>query len=144
MRQGERYKKSVCSLNFPWSLQILNFINVIVNLHITDVFLGNQFSNFGWETWRMMGVDDSERSDPLMRVFPKVRATRRLLEFELNPTREITRRYCFVWSSLGQECMSQMYLHGTREYCFESGRGKEVRGLWCPNGKRDFLALVFN
>lgn len=52
--------------------EILNFINVIVQIAVTDSFLGGAFSKFGLEAATWSDTDGEERVDPMYRVFPRM------------------------------------------------------------------------
>ena len=53
--------------------EILNFVIVIVNIFLTDSFLGNEFTQYGPEVLDFMNSGYNEgRIDPMNRVFPKV------------------------------------------------------------------------
>merc|ERR1719340_92161 len=52
--------------------EILNFINVIGQIYLTDMFLGYQFTKFGRDVFAQSEMDLNTREDPMHRVFPKV------------------------------------------------------------------------
>ena len=52
--------------------EILNFINVIGQIYLTDLFLGYQFTKFGRDVFAQSEMDLNTREDPMHRVFPKV------------------------------------------------------------------------
>merc|ERR1712130_708917 len=49
-----------------------NFVNIIVQIKITDVFLGGAFSNFGLAAASWSSQDEEFRTDPLIRIFPRM------------------------------------------------------------------------
>lgn len=52
--------------------EVLNFINVIGQIYLTDMFLGYQFTKFGRDVFAQSEMDLNTREDPMHRVFPKV------------------------------------------------------------------------
>jgi len=69
-------------LDNPWDHQVwaakfyfcefLNFVNIIAQIIITDIFLGNAFSNFGIEAASWSNNEEEDRTDPLSKVFPRM------------------------------------------------------------------------
>jgi len=51
---------------------VLNFINVIGQIYFVNVFLGGVFMTYGTEVIDFMQMDDVNRTDPMMEVFPRV------------------------------------------------------------------------
>ena len=52
--------------------EFLNLVNVLGQLYLLELFLHYEFSSFGLDVFRMVGLDDEQRTDPMVRVFPKV------------------------------------------------------------------------
>ncbi|XP_076266620.1 innexin 3 [Rhynchophorus ferrugineus] len=52
--------------------EALNFINVIVNIVLTDKFLGGAFMSYGTDVVRFSNMDQENRTDPMIAVFPRV------------------------------------------------------------------------
>jgi len=52
--------------------EALNFVNVIVQIAITDKFLGGSFSKFGIEAASWSDIEAEDRVDPMYRVFPRI------------------------------------------------------------------------
>ncbi|XP_017786663.1 PREDICTED: innexin inx3 [Nicrophorus vespilloides] len=50
----------------------LNFINVLLNIFMTDKFLGGAFLDYGTDVIRFMNMDQENRTDPMVAVFPRV------------------------------------------------------------------------
>lgn len=64
-RRGTYFMKFV-------TCEVLNFANVIGQIYLTDMFLGNQFTKFGRDVFSVSEGDLNNRSDPMNQVFPKV------------------------------------------------------------------------
>jgi len=52
--------------------EFLNFINVVGQIYFMDFFLGGEFTTYGTDVLAMTELDQSERVDPMARVFPKM------------------------------------------------------------------------
>ncbi|KAK2706647.1 innexin inx2-like [Artemia franciscana] len=52
--------------------EVLNFINVILQIYLVDLFLGNEFSRYGTAVLSFTEEDPERRVDPMAKVFPKV------------------------------------------------------------------------
>jgi len=52
--------------------EALNLINVIVQIAVTDRFLGGSFSNFGLEAASWSDIEAEDRVDPMYKVFPRI------------------------------------------------------------------------
>ncbi|GAB6027764.1 hypothetical protein CHUAL_002000 [Chamberlinius hualienensis] len=52
--------------------ELLNLINVIGQMFLTNTFLGGAFLNYGLEVLNFTRLDQSERTDPMIQVFPRV------------------------------------------------------------------------
>lgn len=52
--------------------EFLNFVNVLGQIYLTDMFLGYQFTKFGRDVFAQSEMDLNTREDPMHRVFPKV------------------------------------------------------------------------
>ncbi len=53
--------------------ELLNFVNVLGQIYFMDLFLGGEFTTYGRDVVRMTEADPDLRTDPMSRVFPKVR-----------------------------------------------------------------------
>ncbi|XP_054714018.1 innexin inx2-like [Uloborus diversus] len=52
--------------------EVLNLVNVIGQIYLIDTFLGGEFSRFGTEVLHFTGLDQEYRTDPMVRVFPRM------------------------------------------------------------------------
>ncbi|XP_015920203.1 innexin inx2 [Parasteatoda tepidariorum] len=52
--------------------EIMNFVNVVGQMFLMDVFLGGEFSKYGTEVLKFTEYDGSIRFDPMVKVFPRV------------------------------------------------------------------------
>lgn len=52
--------------------ECLNFINVIVQIFVTDAFLGGEFLKYGTEVISFTNMEPEDRVDPMSRVFPRM------------------------------------------------------------------------
>nr|XP_023024187.1 innexin inx3 [Leptinotarsa decemlineata] len=52
--------------------EALNFINVIVNIFMTDKFLGGAFMTYGTDVVSFSNMNQENRTDPMVAVFPRV------------------------------------------------------------------------
>lgn len=52
--------------------EIFNFANVIGQIYLTDRFLGYEFSTFGVRVLNFIQTDQSNRTDPMIQVFPRM------------------------------------------------------------------------
>lgn len=50
----------------------LNFINVMVNIFMTDKFLGGTFLTYGSEVINFSNMNQENRTDPMIKVFPRI------------------------------------------------------------------------
>lgn len=78
-RQGRLVKYLYDSLNthntysFGYFIcEALNFINVIGNIFFVDKFLGGAFLTYGSDVLKFSGMDQENRSDPMIEIFPRV------------------------------------------------------------------------
>jgi len=55
-----------------FACECLNFINVVIQIFVTDAFLGGEFSKYGLEALKFSVMDPEERVDPMSRVFPRM------------------------------------------------------------------------
>merc|ERR1719505_458027 len=51
---------------------LLNVVNVIGQIYFINFFLGGVFMTYGTEVIDFMNMDDANRTDPMMKVFPRV------------------------------------------------------------------------
>jgi hypothetical protein len=52
--------------------EIMNFINVIIQMYLIDAFLGGAFSTYGLDVLKYTEMDQEERVDPMVAVFPRM------------------------------------------------------------------------
>lgn len=52
--------------------EMLNFINVIANIFFVDKFLGGSFLTYGTDVVRFSNMNQENRSDPMVEVFPRI------------------------------------------------------------------------
>lgn len=52
--------------------EALNFFNVCLQMYIVDAFLGGTFSTYGWEVLKYSEMDQDDRADPMIRIFPRM------------------------------------------------------------------------
>lgn len=52
--------------------EALNFVNVVGQIFFTDKFLGHEFTTYGTEVIEFAETDQSNRTDPMIQVFPRV------------------------------------------------------------------------
>ena len=52
--------------------ECLCFINVIVQIFLTDHFLGGEFTTYGTEVINFSNMDAEDRVDPMSRIFPRM------------------------------------------------------------------------
>lgn len=71
MSPGSRGEHTWWAAKF-YFCEILNFINVIVQIALTDHFLGGAFSSFGIEAASWSDQDAEDRMDPMIQVFPRM------------------------------------------------------------------------
>lgn len=61
------------SYSFGYFLcEILNFVNVIANIIFVDKFLGGTFLTYGTDVIRFSNMNQENRSDPMVEVFPRI------------------------------------------------------------------------
>lgn len=66
-------KKTHNSYSFGYFIcEALNFVNVIGNIFFVDKFLGGAFLTYGSDVLRFSDMDQENRSDPMIEVFPRV------------------------------------------------------------------------
>ena len=53
--------------------ELLNFVNVVGQIYFTDFFLGGEFTTYGSDVIAMSEMEPDQRSDPMSKVFPKVK-----------------------------------------------------------------------
>jgi hypothetical protein len=51
---------------------LLNVVNVVGQIYFINFFLGGVFMTYGTEVIDFMNMDDANRTDPMMKVFPRV------------------------------------------------------------------------
>lgn len=52
--------------------EFLNFVNVVANMFMIDAFLGGTFFTYGTEVLRFTQMNQENRTDPMVEVFPRV------------------------------------------------------------------------
>ncbi|XP_014207948.1 innexin inx3 isoform X1 [Copidosoma floridanum] len=52
--------------------EALNFVNVITNIFMVDSFLGGSFLSYGWEVFKFANMNQEERYDPMVAIFPRM------------------------------------------------------------------------
>lgn len=52
--------------------QFINLFNVLLQVYLMDVFLGNQFTTYGTDVFKVSQLPVEERYDPMSKVFPRV------------------------------------------------------------------------
>lgn len=52
--------------------EILNFVNTVGNIFFVDTFLGGAFLTYGTDVLRFSNMNQEQRSDPMIEVFPRV------------------------------------------------------------------------
>lgn len=52
--------------------EVLNFINVIIQMYLIDTFLGGAFSSYGLDVLKYTEMDQEQRVDPMIAVFPRM------------------------------------------------------------------------
>lgn len=52
--------------------EILNFGNIIGQMYLLDTFLGGEFTTFGVEVLKFTEMEDENRIDPMIRIFPRM------------------------------------------------------------------------
>jgi len=51
---------------------VLNFVNVVGQMYFLNFFLGGVFMTYGTDVLNFINEEDSERTDPMMTVFPRI------------------------------------------------------------------------
>lgn len=51
--------------------EILNFVNVVSQIFFTDALLGGEFTTYGTEVIQFSRMDQKNRTDPMIQVFPR-------------------------------------------------------------------------
>jgi len=52
--------------------EVLNYINVVLQIYLTDAFLGHEFTTYGIRVIAISEGDPEDRDDPMNEIFPKV------------------------------------------------------------------------
>lgn len=52
--------------------EILNLVNVILQIHFINLFLGGQFTKYGMDVIRYANEEQENRMDPMIRIFPRI------------------------------------------------------------------------
>lgn len=52
--------------------EALNFVNVISNMYFINSFLGGSFFTYGTEVWNFSTMNQENRVDPMIEIFPRV------------------------------------------------------------------------
>lgn len=52
--------------------EVFNLVNVIFQMYLMDVFLGGEFTTYGWKVMTFAEWDSAIRFDPMIKVFPRI------------------------------------------------------------------------
>ncbi|XP_077291282.1 innexin 3 [Arctopsyche grandis] len=52
--------------------EVLNFVNSVGNIFFIDLFLGGSFLQYGTDVVRFSNMNQEERTDPMIEVFPRI------------------------------------------------------------------------
>lgn len=52
--------------------EALNFFNVCFQMYLVDAFLGGSFSTYGLDVLKYSEMDQDDRNDPMIRIFPRM------------------------------------------------------------------------
>ena len=52
--------------------ELFNLGNLVLQIYLIDRLLAGEFSSYGLNVLRFALMDDEERTDPMVRIFPKV------------------------------------------------------------------------
>lgn len=52
--------------------EFLNFANVVSQICFIDIFLGGSFTTYGWDVLKHSEMEQEERVDPMIKVFPRM------------------------------------------------------------------------
>ncbi|KAF2358626.1 Innexin [Trinorchestia longiramus] len=55
-----------------WACEVFCFVNLVLQMYFVDVFLGHQFLTYGTEVVNYSNMDQTERVDPMIYVFPRM------------------------------------------------------------------------
>lgn len=55
-----------------WLCELFCLVNVILQMYLIDAFLGNQFLTYGTQVIEYSNMDQDERVDPMVHVFPRM------------------------------------------------------------------------
>merc|ERR1711892_690642 len=50
----------------------MNLFNCILQIYLIDRMFGGEFTTYGIKVLQFINLDDEERSDPMVKIFPKV------------------------------------------------------------------------
>lgn len=76
-KQCVDYFHSTLGTNDGWALkyavcEVVNFINVVIQIDLTDRFVGRALSKYGLSLMQFSGQDPMRRTDPMAKSFPTV------------------------------------------------------------------------
>ena len=52
--------------------EVMNLVNVLGQMYVVDVFLGGAFTTYGLDVLNYIQMDQDDRVDPMVRVFPRM------------------------------------------------------------------------
>lgn len=52
--------------------ELLNFLNVWLQMYLINRFLDGEFMYYGSDVWSFLGMDQNQRTDPMITIFPKI------------------------------------------------------------------------
>uniref|UniRef100_A0A2P2HW92 Innexin n=1 Tax=Hirondellea gigas TaxID=1518452 RepID=A0A2P2HW92_9CRUS len=75
-----------------WFCELFCFVNIILQMFFVDKFLGNQFLTYGTDVVKYSNMDQTERVDPMIFVFPRMT---KCLFHKFGPSGNIVRHDAF-------------------------------------------------
>ncbi|OQR79945.1 innexin inx2-like [Tropilaelaps mercedesae] len=70
--EATRLRGHVAYFGSMVAIELLNFINIVLQIYLIDWFLGGEFSNYGWRTATFTEWHWEARYDPMIKVFPRM------------------------------------------------------------------------
>jgi hypothetical protein len=52
--------------------EVLNFVNVVGQMFLTNTFLGGEFTTYGPEVIKFANMNEANRTDPMIEIFPRM------------------------------------------------------------------------
>ncbi len=71
MKEGKSMDHKIWAMKF-FFCECLNWVNVLLQIFLTDKFLGGEFSKYGTEVLNFPYENPEDRVDPMSRVFPRM------------------------------------------------------------------------